>query len=337
MNQNNSDDILHGISLGSLKIKNNIILAPLAGISNLPFRIIARNAGCALAFTEMISANGLVRRNLKSRDYMQSSEEDKPLGVQIFGSDPSVMADAVRIIDELGADLIDVNMGCPVKKVVRNGAGAALLKDPVLVSQILDSVRKATRKPLTVKIRSGWNGQNINAVLIARIAEQRGIDAVIVHARTAVQGFAGSADWKIIEEVKNSVGIKVVGNGDIKSGADAWRMIRMTGCDGVMIGRGSLGNPWIFKEAITCRSSETDSVMPMLNERKEMIMNHLEKESVFGGAESAVMRFRKHLLWYTKKLRGGAVFRSKVTAIKDKDLLLQEIESFFNQVEISCQ
>jgi len=337
MNQIDNNDILHGISLGSLKIKNNIILAPLAGISNLPFRIIARDAGCSLAFTEMISANGLVRRNLKSCDYMQSSDEDKPLGVQIFGSDPIIMADAAQIVDELGADLIDVNMGCPVKKVVRNGAGAALLKDPDLVSQILDSVRKATQKPLTVKIRSGWNVQNINAVRIAKIAEHQGIDAVIVHARTAVQGFAGSADWKIIEEVKNSVGIKVIGNGDIKSGSDAWRMIRMTGCDGVMIGRGALGNPWIFKGAISYLSAETDSVTPTLNERKEMIMGHLEKESIFGGAESAVTRFRKHLLWYTKKLRGGAVFRSKVTAIDDKDLLLQAIESFFNQVEISCR
>jgi tRNA-dihydrouridine synthase B len=220
-------------------------------------------------------------------------------------------------------------MGCPVKKVVKNGAGAALLKDPGLVSQILESVRKATRKPLTVKIRSGWNLQSINAVQIARIAEQQGIDAVFVHARTAVQGFAGSTDWRIIEEVKNSVGIKVIGNGDVKSGADAWRMIKMTGCDGVMIGRGALGNPWIFNEALNYQSTVQTHSEPALNERKEMILRHLERETVFLGQKEAVKRFRKHLLWYTKGIRGGASFRSRVTTISDQNLLLRGDRSVF--------
>jgi len=299
------------IVIGSLIIKNNVILAPMAGISNLPFRMMAREAGCALAFTEMISANGLVRGIEKSQQYMKSCIDDKPLGVQIFGNDPTTMADAVRIVDDYGADLIDLNMGCPVKKVVKNGAGAALLKDPGLVSQILESVRKATRKPLTVKIRSGWNLQSINAVQIARIAEQQGIDAVFVHARTAVQGFAGSADWRIIEEIKNSVGIKVIGNGDVKSGADAWRMIKMTGCDGVMIGRGALGNPWIFNEALNYQSTVQTHSEPVLNERKEMILRHLERETIFLGQKEAVKRFRKHLLWYTKGIRGGGLFPIK--------------------------
>jgi len=325
------------IVIGSLKIKNNVILAPMAGISDLPFRMMAREAGCALAFTEMISANGLVRGIEKSQQYMKSCIDDKPLGVQIFGNDPTTMADAVRIVDDYGADLIDLNMGCPVKKVVKNGAGAALLKDPGLVSQILESVRKATRKPLTVKIRSGWNLQSINAVQIARIAEQQGIDAVFVHARTAVQGFAGSADWRIIEEVKNSVGIKVIGNGDVKSGADAWRMIKMTGCDGVMIGRGALGNPWIFNEALNYQSTVQTHSEPGLNERKEMILRHLERETIFLGQKEAVKRFRKHLLWYTKGIRGGASFRSRVTTISDQNLLLREIEAFFDQEEIPYQ
>ncbi|ABC76607.1 tRNA dihydrouridine synthase DusB [Syntrophus aciditrophicus] len=325
------------IVIGSLIIKNNVILAPMAGISNLPFRMMAREAGCALAFTEMISANGLVRGIEKSQQYMKSCIDDKPLGVQIFGNDPTTMADAVRIVDDYGADLIDLNMGCPVKKVVKNGAGAALLKDPGLVSQILESVRKATRKPLTVKIRSGWNLQSINAVQIARIAEQQGIDAVFVHARTAVQGFAGSADWRIIEEIKNSVGIKVIGNGDVKSGADAWRMIKMTGCDGVMIGRGALGNPWIFNEALNYQSTVQTHSEPVLNERKEMILRHLERETIFLGQKEAVKRFRKHLLWYTKGIRGGASFRSRVTTISDQNLLLREIEAFFDQEEIPYQ
>lgn len=329
MNTIETKDIVHSLALGSLTLKNNMILAPMAGISNVPFRVLAREAGCSLAFTEMISANGLVRGNEKSRQYLSSSVEDKPLGVQIFGSDPEILAEAVQIADEQGADLIDINMGCPVKKVVKNGAGAALLKDPDLVAQILASVRRATQKPLTVKIRSGWNVKSINAVQIAQIAEYQGIDAVIVHARTAAQGFSGSADWSVIEEVKNSVGIKVIGNGDVKAGADAWNMIRMTGCDGVMIGRGALGNPWIFKDAVVARTADADFALPTLTERKEMILRHLATEIVSGGGEGAVVRFRKHLLWYTKKLRGGAVFRAKVTAMSDRDSVIREIESFF--------
>jgi nifR3 family TIM-barrel protein len=309
----------------------------MAGISNLPFRIIAREAGCSLAFTEMISANGLIHQNSKSRDYLLSNNEDRPLGVQIFGNDPFIMAEAARIVDEQGADLIDINMGCPVRKVVKNGAGAALLKDPGMVSRIIGSVRKATQKPLTVKIRSGWNVQNINAVQIARIAEDQGVDAVIVHARTAVQGFAGSADWKVIEYVKNSVGIKVIGNGDVKSGYDAWHMIETTGCDGVMIGRGALGNPWIFKEVLTYQSTKSIHAGPSLRERKELILRHLDREAGCLDVLNSIKRFRKHLLWYTRGLRGGAAFRSKVTAISDKYFLLQEIDNFFEKVDTPYQ
>lgn len=325
------------VVIGSLRIRNPMILVPLAGISDLPFRVIARGLGCDLAFTEMISANGLVRSNERSRFYLQSSGEDKPLGVQIFGSDPLIMADAARIVSEQGADLIDVNMGCPVKKVIRNGSGAALLRDPGLVSRILEAVRKATSRPLTVKIRSGWNLQEVNAVHIARIAEQQGVDAVTVHARTAVQGFSGVADWKVIEAVKHSIGIPVIGNGDVKSGSDAWHMIQRTGCDGVMVGRGALGNPWIFKDAVAPPPSPEIRTEPSLAERKAMILHHLDKEAGLLGEEEAVMRFRKHLLWYTKGLRGGAAFRAKATVISHWDLLLREIEAFFSQLEMLCQ
>ncbi|OPY15770.1 MAG: tRNA-dihydrouridine synthase C [Syntrophus sp. PtaU1.Bin005] len=334
MNKIDAGQVVHSLSLGSLKIQNNMILAPLAGISNAPFRMMMREAGCGLAYTEMISANGLVCGNDKSRRYLVFHDEDRPLGVQIFGSDPAILAEAVQIADEQGADLIDINMGCPVKKVVKNGAGAALLKDPDRVERILWAVRRATRKPLTVKIRSGWSSQNINAVLIADIAEQQGADAVIVHARTAAQGFSGSADWRIIEEVKNSVGISVIGNGDVKTGDDARNMIVTTGCDGVMIGRGALGNPWIFKEALSLPDAASGDARPSLMERKKMILRHLEMESVFEGGDGAVVRFRKHLLWYTKKLRGGAAFRAKATTVSDKDSVLGEIERFFDSLEM---
>ncbi|MEN6621981.1 MAG: tRNA dihydrouridine synthase DusB, partial [Smithella sp.] len=232
-------NIIHSLS-------GKVFLAPLAGISNLPFRLIARSFGCALAYTEMISANGLIRNTEKTYEYLKTCAEDKPLGMQIFGADPQLMAKAACIAVEHGADLIDINMGCPVKKVVKTGAGATLMKDPNLVARIVAAVKKAIPVPVTVKIRSGWNRSSINAVEIARIAEDSGANAVTVHARTADQGYSGTADWQVIASVKEALRIPVIGNGDIWHPQDAVRMIEQTSCDIVMVGRGALGNPWIF-------------------------------------------------------------------------------------------
>ena len=222
-------------------------LAPLAGISNLPFRLIVRSQGCALAYTEMISTNGLVRKTAKTYEYLKTCADDRPLGAQIFGADPQIMAEAARIVADSGVDLIDINMGCPVKKVIKAGAGAILMKNPDPIARIVEAVKKAVKIPVTLKIRSGWTHSSINAVQIAKIAEACGADAITVHARTADQGYSGQADWKIIAEVKKTIKIPVIGNGDIRQPQDAVRMLKETSCDAVMVGRGSLGNPWIFK------------------------------------------------------------------------------------------
>jgi len=309
--------------------KNGAFLAPLAGISNLPFRLIARSLGCGLAYTEMISANGLVRKTDRTYEYLKICVDDHPLGGQVFGADPEIVAEASRIIADSGADLIDINMGCPVKKVIKTGSGAILMKDPERVARIITSVKKAVSIPVTVKIRSGWTHGSINAVEIARIAEDSGADAITVHARTADQGYSGLADWKIIAEVKKAVKIHVIGNGDIWRPKDAERMLKETSCDAVMVGRGSLGNPWIFKGIIQACSGQTENYLPSLDQRQKMIKNHWEMEIQFLGDKLADKRFRKHLLWYTKGLEGASRFRELAGKLKDGEAILNELNEYF--------
>ena len=322
------------MKIGSLALSNKAVLAPMAGITNLPFRSIARRFGCALGFTEMVSAIGLTRRMVRSIGYLDSVPEDRPLGAQIFGSDPAVMAEAARMVEDLGADLVDINMGCPVRKVVRTGAGAALLRQPELAGRIIEAVRKVTGLPLTVKIRSGWHRHDSSGFkVIAHIAEEGGADGVIFHPRTAEQGFSGSADWRLIGELKGSLYIPVIGNGDIRGPADAMRMMMMTGCDGVMVGRGALGNPWIFRDINNAIDGRLKAPSPTLAERECLIRDHFEKEIVYYGDEKrAASHFRKHLLWYTKGLRGGGRFRQVAGKIQDKALILDEIVCFFRSV-----
>jgi nifR3 family TIM-barrel protein len=305
------------------------LLAPLAGISNLPFRLIARSQGCSLAYTEMISANGLVRNTARTFEYLKTCADDHPLGAQIFGADPQIMAQAACIAADSGVDLIDINMGCPVKKVVKTGSGAILMKDPELVARIIDSVKKAVSIPVTVKIRSGWTRGSINAVEIARVAEDSGADAITVHARTADQGYSGLADWRIIAEVKKAVKIPVIGNGDIWRPQDAVKMLKETSCDAVMIGRGSLGNPWIFKGIIQACSGGMENYLPGLDQRKKMIKNHWEMEARFLGDKLADKIFRKHLLWYTKGLEGASRFRQLAGKLKDGEAIMNELNEYF--------
>ena len=313
--------------------KNGALLAPLAGISNLPFRLIARSQGCALAYTEMISANGFVRKTAKTYEYLKTCTDDRPLGVQIFGADPQVMAEAARIVADSDVDLIDINMGCPVRKVIKAGAGAVLMKDPDLVARIVAAVKKVVKIPITVKIRSGWTRSSINAVEIAKIAEGCGADAVTVHARTADQGYSGHAEWKIIADVKKAVKIPVIGNGDIRQPQDAVRMLSETSCDAVMVGRGALGNPWIFKGIVQAFNSQAINYLSSLNKRREMIENHWKMEVQFLGERLAGKSFRKHILWYTKGLDNSHNFRELAGKLKDYENILDELNEYFRSLE----
>jgi tRNA-dihydrouridine synthase B len=318
------------IKIGNLSLVNNVFLAPMAGITDLVFRVLAREFGCALCFTEMISANGLVRGTERSYRYLESSMNDKPLGVQIFGFDPHILSEAAQIVTEKGADLVDINMGCPVKKVLKTGSGAALMKDTEKIVHILRDVRKATSLPLTVKIRSGWKKDKTDTVVIAEIAQDCGVDALILHPRTVEQGFSGSADWDLIKKVKDHLQIPVIGSGDIRTPQDASRIIEMTGCDGIMVGRGSLGNPWIFRKILDYPSYDT--LFPSLSEREGIIRRHLEMCLSFYGEKIGMKNFRKHLLWYTKGLKGGSNYRQTAVSIIEKEDLLDSIHRYLQSL-----
>jgi tRNA-dihydrouridine synthase B len=295
----------------------------------LPFRTLLKDFGCGLTFTEMISANGLIRDSSRSFEYLSSSPVDKPLAVQLFGADPSVLAEGAKIVAGQGADLIDINMGCPARKIVRTGAGSALLKNPLHIGNIIKAVRAVVSVPLTVKIRSGCNAREVNAREVACIAEDCGADAVIVHPRTADQGFGGRADWDVIKQVKQAIKIPVVGNGDIRQAADALGMMRHTGCDGVMVGRGALGNPWLIGEVIACLAGRDLPACPSLPDRFTVITRHLEMEMRYYGEAGGNRNFRKHLLWYTKGLPGGAKFRKLAVHLTGKESILHELQRFF--------
>ncbi len=319
--------------IGNLQLSNNLILAPLAGITDLAFRTIVRRYGCGLCYTEMVSADGLVRGHRGSLNYLRSGTGDRPLIAQIFGSDPVVLAAAARIIEEGGlADAVDINMGCPVKPVVRRGAGAALMREPEKVRLILQAARKATGLPLTVKIRSGWSAQERNAIEIARIAEGEGVDAIAVHPRTASQGFSGRADWAVITEVKKALRIPVIGNGDVETPEDVNAMLGRTGCDGVMIGRSALGNPWIFRNALSLlRGEGIELAQPQ--EKEQLIREQLEMSVGLYGEVFGVKNFRKHLFWSTRGLRGSAAFRKEAGIIIGKNNVLAKVSAYFESLD----
>jgi len=313
-------------------LQGKALLAPLAGVTNLPFRLVARRLGCSLCFTEMISANGLIRESAQTLEYLKTSPEDRPLGVQLFGADPRVMARAAAMVAGQNPALIDINMGCPVKKVIKTGSGAVLMKDPLLAGRIIANVVRAAKLPVTVKIRSGWSQGSINAVEIAKIAEDSGAAAIIVHGRTADQGFSGSADWDIIGRVKSAVRIPVVGNGDIRKPGDALRMLAQTGCDAVMVGRGALGNPWIFQEIRQLLAGEKDCRHLSWSDRQEIVKQHWEEEVRYCGRHFADRSFRKHLLWYTKGLAGSARLRETLGKMTDSDAMRSEVERYFRSL-----
>jgi nifR3 family TIM-barrel protein len=323
--------MLKPLTIGQLNLKNNLLLAPMAGITNLPVRLIARDCGASLCFTEMVSSNGLVRDGRKSFELLHSTPEDRPLGIQIFGDDPKLLAESARLVEGHG-DLVDINMGCPVRKVVNSGAGSALMREPELVREIIGKVRRATALPLTIKIRIGWQRDEPSFLEIARIAEAEGCDAITLHPRCRAQMFGGDADWSKIAELKNAVGIPVIGSGDLFSAQDIVAMLDSTGCDGAMIARGSLGYPWIFREAREILSGAEPS-RPTPCERLAVALRHMELFIELAGERVAVQEMRKHFSWYAKGIPGASRFRNMVNIIEGIEPLIQLLQEFFGGAE----
>lgn len=315
------------IQIGSLALENNTILAPLAGISNLPFRLLAKEAGCGLVYSEMVSAHALVHKSKKTERLLDSSPAEKPLSVQIFGSDPSLMAEAAKIIETFGADIVDINFGCSVKKIIKAGSGAALMQTPQKSEALLKAVRKSVRIPLTIKIRTGWNKSGEQAFHIAEIAETCGVDAIAVHPRTATQGFSGQADWSIIGAIKRRFNMTVIGNGDIFSASDALNMLAETGCDAVMIGRKAIGNPFIFSQVLSRMRGEA---LPYedLGHRFATMKRYLQNSVCYFGEELACRMMRSRLGWFVKGLKGSSRFRKSINQISTQNQALELIGAY---------
>lgn len=321
------------LRIGSLALENPLLLAPLSGISNLPFRLLAKEQGCALVTTEMVSAEGLIRSRRRTASLLQSCPEERPLAVQIFGARPGSMAEAARIVQEEGADLVDINMGCPVRKVVRGGSGAALLKDLGRARGILQAVRNCISVPLTVKIRSGWDEKDLNYLEVARMAEECGVDALVLHARTRSQAYGGKADWQAVARVKEELCIPVIGNGDLVSAQAVVVFFGQTGCAGAMIGRGALGNPWIFRQALDLLQGGIPR-SPSLAEKEAALLRHLEMMVRLRGEVLGTREFRKHLIWYTCGLRGNAGFRARIAAWKTPAAVAAGVGNYFAELRL---
>ncbi|MBU1141667.1 MAG: tRNA dihydrouridine synthase DusB [Firmicutes bacterium] len=314
-----------------LVIENKIILAPMAGVSNSPFRILSRKFGAGLVFAEMVSDKGLLHNNEKTKKLLYMTDAEKPMAQQIFGSDLGSMVDAAVYIDQhSNADIIDINMGCPVPKVaIRAQAGASLMKDPDLTYEIIYAIVKKVKKPVTVKIRSGWDSNTVNAVLVAKRIEAAGASAITVHARTRAQGYNGTADLDVIKAVKENVSIPVIGNGDVIDGPSAKRMLEYTGCDAIMIGRAALGNPWIFREINAYLKDGTILDRPTHQEIKDMIIHHLDALCELKGEHIGVLEMRSHGPWYLKGIERASTLRKKLSQARTRDEVVELVNDFF--------
>jgi len=313
----------------NLIIENNIFLAPMAGITDLPFRILCKEQNCGMVYTEMVSAKGLLYDNEKTSSLLYVDEREHPVGAQLFGSDPKILAEMAKKVEQLPVDIIDINMGCPALKITRNGEGSALMKNPQLIGEIVYAVSKSIQKPLTIKIRKGYHDTMMNAVEVAKIAEEAGVSAIAIHGRSREQFYSGQADWDIIKQVKEVVAIPVIGNGDIIEPQDAKKMMDQTGCDAVMIGRAARGNPWIFSR--TAHYLKTGEILsePTIQERLLVAVNHARMILDHKGAYIGIRQMRAHLAWYMKGLPKAAEMRgiiNKIETLEELEKALWEYE-----------
>lgn len=317
------------LEIGGVGLENGLVLAPMAGVTDLSYRKLCKEQGCGLVVTEMVSAKAILYKNRNTQELLRIRDEERPAAVQLFGSDAGIMGEIAEVVSEGNCDLIDVNMGCPVPKIVNNEEGSALLKEPKKVEAILTAMVKRSKKPVTVKIRKGFNDASVNAVEIARIAEGCGVAAVAVHGRTREQFYSGKADWEIIRQVKEAVKIPVIGNGDVTGAKEAKAMLDLTGCDGVMIGRGAKGNPWIFSQIL--HYLETGEVLPgpSVLEIKEMILRHGRLLSEDKGEFTAMREMRKHMAWYTAGLPHSAALRNEINLVETLEEMAGLMERYF--------
>ncbi len=320
-------------NIGNVEIKNNVVLAPMAGISNSAYRTIIKEMGAGLIYAEMVSDKAISYESKKTIDMLYMTDMERPIAQQIFGSDKESFVKAAKYIEKnMKPDIIDINMGCPVPKVaIKNQAGSALLKNPEKVYEIVSNVVKSVNVPVTVKIRSGWDNNSINAVEIAKMIERAGASAITVHPRTRAQGYTGKADWNIIKEVKENVTIPVIGNGDIKSCYDAKRMLEETKCDAVMIGRGVLGNPWLIKECIEYLNTGKEPIKVSLKEKMEMVKRHYKLLEETKGEKLALLEMRTHAAWYLKGLENSTKLKEAIFKTKTKEEFLKQIDDFIEQ------
>lgn len=309
------------LKIGNVILKNNLILAPMAGVCDLPFRVLCKEQGAGLLGMEMVSAKGIYYNNKNTEILLATVPEERPVSLQLFGADADIMSEMAKRIEERPFDILDINMGCPVPKVVNNGEGSALMKQPKLVYEIVSKIVKAVRKPVTVKIRKGFDEAHVNAVQIAKIAEEAGAAAVAVHGRTREQYYSGRADWDIIRQVKEAVSIPVIGNGDILTAQDVIEMKTRTGCDGFMIGRGAQGNPWIFGQILHYFETGEEMDKPDIREVADMVLRHARAQIAFKGETMGIREMRKHAAWYTSGYKNSAKLRGKINEVETYEQL----------------